>query len=196
MPNFNFKDKICPKTVFSVKWRKSEQHHWILHIQISFGTKFQLKLTILTEFFDQHTPFVTKRTNTNISTWMTVELKTKMDCRDMLQWKFCKSKTTKNYEKYKRQRNKVNNLIKRAKKKYNKNLLDENTKSATSFWRTLKSIFPTKPKSKLTSTTFKVNEEEISNKETIANGFGQFFSSIAITPLQTLHPIKDLNHMK
>ena len=24
----------------------SEQHHWILHIEISLGTKFQLKLTI------------------------------------------------------------------------------------------------------------------------------------------------------
>ena len=55
----------------------------------------------------------------------------------------------------------------------------------------MKSIFPTKPKSKLTNSTFEVNEEEISNKETIANGFGQFFSSIAIRLLQTLHPIKD-----
>ena len=46
-------------------------------------------------------------------------------------------------------------------------------------------------KLRLTSTIFKVNEEEISNKETIANGFGQHFSSIAITILQAPHPIKD-----
>ena len=110
--------------------------------------------------------------------------------RNVLQQKFCKSKTTENYEKYKRQRNKVNNLIKSAKQNYNKNLLDENTINANSFWRTLKSTFPTKSKSKRTSKTFKINEEEISNKETIAIGFGQFFSSIAITLLQTLHPIK------
>ena len=128
---------------------------------------------------------------TNISPWLTVELRIEIDYRDVLQRKFRKSKTTENYEKYKRQRNKVNNLIKRAKQNYNKNLLDETTRNATSFWRTLKSIFHTKPKSKLTSTTFKVNEEEISNKETIANGFGQFFSSIAITLPQTLHAIKD-----
>ena len=88
-------------------------------------------------------------------------------------------------------KNKVNNQIKRAKHSYNKNLLHENLKNPTSFWRTLTNIFPTKPKSKLTSTTFKVKEEEISNKETITNGFGQFFSNIAITLLQTLHPIKD-----
>ena len=105
-------------------------------------------------------------------------------------------KTTENYDKYKRQRNKVNNLIKRGKQNYNKSLLDENTKNATSFWRTLKSIFPTKPKSKLTTTTFKVNEEEISNKETIANGFGKFFSSKATTLLETLHPIKDFVYQK
>ena len=67
-----------------------------------------------------------------------------------------------------------------------------------SFWKTLKSIFLTKPKSKLTSTIFKVNEEEISNNEPIANGFGQFFSSIATTQLQTLHPVKEfvLNKLK
>ena len=120
---------------------------------------------------------------------MTVELKNKMDYRDVLQRKFHKSKTTENYKKYKRQR-KVNNLIKRAKQNYNKNQLDENTKKATSLWRTLKSIFPDKPKSEPTSTTCKV-KEEILNKEIITNGFGQFFSSIATTLLQTLHPIKD-----
>ena len=39
--------KFSPKRVFSIKNRKSEHHHWIMHIQISLGTKFQLKLTIL-----------------------------------------------------------------------------------------------------------------------------------------------------
>ena len=91
----------------------------------------------------------------------------------MLQQKFCHSKTTENYKKNTRQRNKVNNLINRAKQNYNKNLLDKNTKNATSFWRTLKGLFPTKPKSNLTSTTFKVSKEQIPNKEPIANGFDQ-----------------------
>ena len=112
-----------------------------------------------------------------------------MDYRDVLQRKFLKLTTTENYEKYKRQRKKVNNLIKRAEQNYNKNLLDE--KHWNKHWRTLKSTFPTKPKSKLISTTFKVNEEEIWSEETIANEFGQFFSSIATTLLQTQHPIED-----
>ena len=53
-----------------------------------------------------------------------------------------------------------------------------------------KVLFPTKPKLNLTSTIFKVSEEEILNKEPIANGWDQFFSSIAITLLQT--PYKGL----
>ena len=57
---------------------------------------------------------------------MTVELKNEADYRDVLQ----RSKTTENYEKYKRQKNKGNNFIKRAKQN-KKNLLDENTRKAT-----------------------------------------------------------------
>ena len=43
------------KNIFLVKNWKSEHHHWIPHIQISLGTKFQLKLTILI-FFAQIYP--------------------------------------------------------------------------------------------------------------------------------------------
>ena len=44
--NFEFLDQICLRKIFMVKNRKSE-HHWIPLIQISLGTKFQLRLTIL-----------------------------------------------------------------------------------------------------------------------------------------------------
>ena len=162
-----------------------------LYISHSISDLLQAFNRILTEFFERHAPFATTKTNTNIFPWLTVKLKKRNELQDVLQdvllRKFCKSKTTEKYEKYKRQRNKVNYQIKRAKQNYNKNLLDENTKNAAAFWRILKSIFPTKSKLKLTSTTFNVNEEETLNKETIANGFGQFFSNIATI----LHLIKD-----
>ena len=35
------------KNIFLVKNWKNEHHHWIPHLQISLGTKFQLKLKIL-----------------------------------------------------------------------------------------------------------------------------------------------------
>ena len=38
--------KFAQKGYFPWKTKKSEHHHWILHILIRLGAKFQLKLTI------------------------------------------------------------------------------------------------------------------------------------------------------
>ena len=45
--NCEFLNQICPRKIFMFKSRNKEHHHWILHIHISVGTKFYLKLTIL-----------------------------------------------------------------------------------------------------------------------------------------------------
>ena len=41
--NFDFLNQICLERMFTVKNRKSEQHHWILLIRISLGIKFHLQ---------------------------------------------------------------------------------------------------------------------------------------------------------
>jgi len=92
--------------------------------------------------------------------------------------KFCKSKSNENYAVYKQQRNKVNNLIKKAKQTFYKNLLRENSTNPTSFWKSLKKLFPTKPKASNSCSTFKVKNEETSDKEKIANRFINFFLTL------------------
>ena len=140
--------KTAPKTIRCRNYRRYDHNglknaDWSpVYISHSISDSLQAFNRILTEFFDQQAPFATKRTNTNISAWLTVELKNEMDYKDAFQRKFRKSKTTENYEKYKLQRNKVNNLVKRAKQNYSKNLQDENTKNTTSFWKTLKHFSP------------------------------------------------------
>ena len=47
---FTFFGPNFPKKVFPFKNWTREHHHWIPHIQISLGTKFQLKLKILIFF--------------------------------------------------------------------------------------------------------------------------------------------------
>ena len=47
MDKFDFLEQVCPKGVIPVKTRKSKNRYWNLHIQISLGTNFQLKLAIL-----------------------------------------------------------------------------------------------------------------------------------------------------
>ena len=49
--NFDFLNQICPKRTFPVEKSKIENHHWILHIRISLGTKFHLKLTSLISWY-------------------------------------------------------------------------------------------------------------------------------------------------
>ena len=117
--------KTAPKTICCRNYHRYDHNKlkndlknadWLpVYISHSISDSLQAFNRILTEFFDRHTPFATKRTNTNISPWLTLELKNKIDYRDVLQRKLCKSKTTENYKKQKRHRNKVNNLIKRAK---------------------------------------------------------------------------------
>ena len=117
--------KTAPKAIRCRKYLRYDHNklkddlknaYWSpVYISHSILDSLQAFNRILTEFFDRHVPFATKRTNTNTSPWMTVELINEMDCRDVLQRKFRKMKTTENYEKYKCQRNKVSNLFKRAK---------------------------------------------------------------------------------
>ena len=61
-------DQICPKRVFPLKNKKSEQYHWILHIRISLATKFRLQLIILTFWakFAQKGYFQSKTERMNI----------------------------------------------------------------------------------------------------------------------------------
>ena len=70
--------------------------------------------------------------------------KKEMSKRDSLMRKFRKSKTESHHETFKRQRNKVNNLVKRAKNHYLQNQLNECANEPKTFWKNLKSIFPVK----------------------------------------------------
>ena len=80
--------KTAPKAIL---WRNYRQYghnklkddlkyaDWSpVYISHSISDSLQAFNRILTEFFDWHAPFVTKRANTNISFWLTVELKNKM----------------------------------------------------------------------------------------------------------------------
>ena len=44
---FDFFDQICTKRRFAPGNKKRESHHWIPHIRISLGSKFQHKVTIV-----------------------------------------------------------------------------------------------------------------------------------------------------
>ena len=81
---------------------------------------------------------------------------------------------------YKRQPNKVNNLVKSTKGNYNKKLLLESVNRPEKFWKSIKRVFPSKQQNG-TSTSFNINGAEISNKKSIADNFCLFFTNVGET---------------
>ena len=72
------------------------------------------------------------------SPWITREIKTEMNKRDKLQRKFRKSRSTNDFDEYKKQRNKVNVTVRKAKCQFNKDLLQETANDPSGFWESLK----------------------------------------------------------
>ena len=67
-----------------------------------------------------------------------------MNSRDQLHRKAQKSRKEKDWRIYKNQRNKCNNLIKKAKASYHRNLIEEDATNPKKFWNCIKGVFPLK----------------------------------------------------
>ena len=97
-----------------------------------------------------------------------------MNDRDGLLRNAKRSKNHNDWIRYKSYKNKVNNVIKRAKSKYHKNLLDENISKPEVSWKHIKRLFPTKKK-QTCSKSFIINDIATTNEREISNGFCSFF---------------------
>ena len=135
--------------------------------------------SILKGTIDRHAPFISKRIKGKPSPWITDKLKKEMNARDKLMRKARKTKNELDWDSYRRKRNFVNNEIKRSKRTYYKIKLQENANKPEKFWKFIKEIFPTKSKEDKTPKTFKINNEPVTEKPTIANEFCKFFSRVA-----------------
>ena len=85
----------------------------------------------------------------------------------------------------------MNIALRRAKSKYFKNLLSENTNSPKKFWKTLKSIFPIKNKSN-NSKSFLIENEFTSMPSKIDTGFVNFYTNIAFVIKSSLFPLNNI----
>ena len=99
-----------------------------------------------------------------------------MNDHDGLLRKARRSKNQNDWTQYKTFKN-VNNVIKRAKSKYHKNLLGENISKPEVFWKYIKTVFPTKMK-QTCSKTFVINDTASTNETEISNGFCSFFHNV------------------
>jgi len=121
---------------------------------------------IMNDIFNRHAPLVKKRVKGKPTPWLDITLKRHMDRRDKILRKARNTKSETDWNLYKKLRNFCNNRIRSARKNYHRNMLNENRLNARSFWRTIKSIFPTKSKA-----------SNFGHSKCTARSFGDFFAT-------------------
>ena len=148
--------------------------------------------SILKETLDKHATFITKQIKGKPSPWMTKELTREMNIRDQLLRKARKTNKTYDWDVYKRKRNFVKNQVQRLKRNHFKTQLEENATKPDRFWKIVNDIYSTKSKSETTSNRFTFENETVTSKQEIANGFCKFFSTIANKLKSKAFPFKNL----
>ena len=137
---------------------------------------------ILINVFNTHAPMISKRVKGKKSPWLDRDIKTEMNNRDKLYRKFRKSKSEVDFDTYKKQRNKVNVIVRKAKSSHYRNLLTESSHDPKRFWNTLKKIFPTKNVVS-SAKSFPKDGSMTSCSLTIVSSFCEFFLQTSLDAL-------------
>ena len=101
-----------------------------------------------------------------------------MDTKDKLLRKALKSNNDNDWHEYRQARNKCNAKVKEAKRKYHRNLIEENKENPHKFWDAVKKVFPSKNNSSPDSTT------KTFEKQALVNTFSEYFGSV-VTKLKS-----------
>eukprot|EP00794_Sanderia_malayensis_P004093 gene4093-4647_t len=115
---------------------------------------------ILSGVFNKHTPKIQKIVKGKVAPWLNEGVKRLMNERDKVLRKFRKTKAEVDQAAYKEKRNAVNVAMRKAKSSYHRKLLSENAGNPNRFWRTIRSIYPSKPKNSNISIHFNIDEEQ------------------------------------
>ena len=145
---------------------------------------------VLCTAFNKHAPIISKCVKGRHCPWLTAEVKTQMNIKDKLLRKVRKSNKQSDWSLYKTAKNRCNNMVKNAKRTYNRNQLTEHRNNPRSFWKAIKSVFPG-TKSKSVQSSVKLLDENDTIKMTKANSFCNFFSNAAFNLKQKALPLVD-----
>ena len=135
----------------------------------------------LRKSFDKHAPLIEKRVKGRECKWLNAEIKNEMNTRDQFHRKAQKSGKDSDWFAYKKQRNKCNNLTKKAKANYHCKLIDENISNPRKFWNCIKAIFPSKPRQ---VRTFSRDEQK-----SVVESFSKYFSGVVKILKSALSPL-------
>ena len=111
--------------------------------------------------------------------WISKGLKKSSKTKEILYRKFIKNPSHKNERDYKTYRNKLNHLIRIAKKNYYSKRLDQAGNDIKSTWNTINELLGReKSKTRLPVSFLNNNNEEVCDPNLIANDFNDYFVNI------------------
>ena len=134
-----------------------------------------LKNFLLT-VFNKHAPIITKRVKGRFCPWLTADVKRQINHKDQLLRKFRTSKNRNDWDNYKFARNNCNAAVRRAKKNYHQEQINENRNNPRRFWKSIKAVFPSNSK---TPDPLREVLSEANSRQSTANKFCHFFSNVA-----------------
>ena len=135
---------------------------------------------LLMSVIDKHAPLKTKRIRNNRSPWITNELVGEIHKRDFLKKKATSTNDPLIWKEFKDARNRVNNSIKKAKRKYFSEKLDASKCDTRKTWRLINELQSRQCKSTKVS-QIKSGHQVFTSPEDIAEAFNNHFTSISQT---------------
>ena len=139
---------------------------------------------LLMQVVNKHMPIRRKRVRQESCPWMNSRIHTLMKERDKLKKRACKEKNNNVMKQYRSLRNKVTGEIKKAKKKYYIDKLNQNQNNSAEAWKTLKSLIPNKKSS---------NPALSGDNKKSADEFNTFFAKVGENLAETIPPNKKLD---
>ena len=139
---------------------------------------FEMFLTKFNDLYNSSFPIKTiKSKYNNRKPWLTDGLKNSIQKKNKLYVQARKSNCSESILMYKRYKNKLNSLLKRAERDHFNNVLKACHGNMRKMWKTINEVINGGKKSNDVS-AFKIGNETVSDKEAIVNHFNNYFSNI------------------
>lgn len=149
--------------------------------------------TLIQELVDRHVPTVQltrRQLKTRLKPWITPGILKSIDKRDFYSSKYPKTKDpqlkTFFHTRYKMYRNLIVSLIRRSKTNYYSRFFSVNATNMLKVWEGIREIIGSKSKSSPSS--IRINGHLTTNPNTVADGFNDFFTTIADTVRSKIGP--------
>ena len=133
--------------------------------------------SIFIDVLNTHAPVTTKKVRANNHQFMTKALRKAIMTRSRLKNAYLKTRNSKNWENYKKQRNFCTNLLKKTKSEYFRNLNIKELNDNKKFWKKIKPFFSDKGL-ETNNIILKEKNELITNSSTLVNNY---FTNITST---------------